>query len=277
LAIRLFVYHLPSSTRSAWRAALAEAAIEAGWDSISVDEVGTVPFRAGVNTIVQGDNVGVPDGEATDIVILAGSPCDTVDVLMQTYGLDLHGALRDAASRFAHVSDSGIRVISAEASSLEFPGLGEIKRPPAQAIRSTSAGDALAFYETLPPKAGASAAWRPEVFIWAAGGEPGFTDLTGRRRVIQYGPYLMLSAGTWKVDLVFDIAIHRAISELRFEWGILHDCDTISQRVTVAGRYSASLTHTWAEAGAVELRIWLDRSMFDGTLNVVSVTVSKTV
>lgn len=276
MAIRLFVYHLPSSTRSAWRVALAEAAIKAGWDSISVDEVGAIPFREGANTLVQGDDVVIPDGEATDILIFAGSPRDTVDVLMQTCGMDLHGALRDAANRFAHVSDSGVRVIPAEASSLEFPGLGEVRRPPVRAVRATSAGDALAFYKSLPPKAGASAAWGPEVFIWSADGEPGFADLTGRRRVILYGPYLMLSAGTWKVDLVFDIAIHRAISELRFEWGILHDCDTVSQRVTVAGRYSASLTHTWAQAGAVELRIWLDRSMFDGTLNMVSVTVSKT-
>lgn len=276
MAIRLFVYHLPSPTRSAWRAALAGAAAEAGWDAVSVDDLATFSFREGVNTLVQGDDVGVPHGEATDIVILAGSPRDTVDVLMQTYGLDLHGALREAASRFAHVSDIGIQVMPAGVSSHKFPGLGEVKRPLGEAVRSTSAGDALAFYETLPPRVGAFAAWEPDVFIWAPGNEPGFADLTGRRRVIQYGPYLMLSAGTWKVDLVFDIAIHRAISELRFEWGILHDCDTISQRVTVAGRYSASLTHSWAEAGAVELRIWLDRSMFDGTLKVVSVTVSKT-
>lgn len=276
MAIRLFVYHLPSPTRSAWRAALAAAAAEAGWDSVSLSEADTVQCREGVNTLVQGDDVGVSHEDATDVVILAGTPRDTVDALMQAEGMDLHGALREAAARFAHVADAGIQVVPAGASSHEFPGLGEVRRSSGQEIRSTSAGEALAFYETLPPRVGASATWEPDVFIWTAGAEPGFVDLTGRRRVIQYGPYFMLSAGTWKVDLVFEISIHRAISELRFEWGILHDCDTICQRVTVAGRYSASMTHSWTEAGAVELRIWLDRSMFDGTLKVLSVTVAKT-
>lgn len=275
MSIRLFIYHLPSPTRSAWREALTAAAAEAGWDMVSADLADAAPFREGVNTLVQCDDMGISHAEATDVVTLAGSPRDTVDALMQLHGLDFHGALREAAARFAHVSDSCIRVMPSGAWSQEFPSLGEVTRSSGDGISATSAGDALAFYETLPPQVGASAVWKPDVFIWGAGSEHGFVNLTGRRRVIQYGPYLMLSAGTWKVDLVFDIAIHRAISELRFEWGILHDCDSISQRVTVAGRYSASLTHSWSEAGAVELRIWLDRSMFDGTLNVLSVSVSR--
>lgn len=275
MAIRLFVYHLPSPTQSAWRAALAGAAAKAGWDTISSDEAETVPVRENVNTLVQCDDVSAPHGDATSVVVMAGSPHDTVDVLMQAHGMDLHGALRDAAARLAYVSDAGLQVLQSGAPSHDFPGLGEVARPSGEGIRSTDAGDALAFYESLPPRVGASAAWEPHVFIWTAGSESGFVDLTGRRRVIQYGPYLMLSAGTWKVDLVFDISIHRAVSELRFEWGILHDCETISKRVTVAGRYSASMTHSWAAAGPVELRIWLDRSMFDGTLKVLSVTVSR--
>lgn len=263
----------------AWHSALANAAVTAGWDSLTIDGAHSPEFRDGVNTLVQGYDPSVLPADATDVVIMAGSPRDTVDVLMQADQMALHEALRLAASGFALASravGSGAQVVAADASSHTFAGLGEIARPSGDGFRSTTTGDALAFYEKLPPLVGASATWAPEVFIWTAGDEPGVADLTGRRRVIQYGPYLLLSAGTWTVDVVFELAMHRAITELRFEWGILHDVDRISQRLTVSGRYSASMTHSWSEAGAVELRIWLDRSMFDGTLKVLSVTVSRT-
>jgi len=70
--------------------------------------------------------------------------------------------------------------------------------------------------------------------------------------------------------------MHRAITELRFEWGVLHDVDRIAQRLTLPGQYTASMTHSWNEASAIELRIWLDRSMFDGALKILSVTVTRT-
>ena len=278
MAIRLLVIHLPSPTRSAWRSALAEAAEQAGWDVVSLDGAEPLHVREGVNTLIQDDDVGNHHPEATHVLIMAGSPHETVDTLIQVDQMDLHGALRTAAARLAEASRlaaSGVSTVSSGALSHGFPGLGAVTRSSGDAVRPTGSGSALAFYETLPPRPGASAIWGADAFIWTPGSQDGLVDLTGRRRVLLYGPYLMLSAGTWTVDLVFEISIHRAICELRFEWGILHDVDTIAQRVTVSGRYEASMTHSWTDAGAVELRIWLDRSMFDGTLKVLSVTVSK--
>ncbi|ADL02583.1 hypothetical protein [Brevundimonas subvibrioides] len=277
-AIRMYVVHLPSPTQSAWQVALVEDATRAGWDvfSLTADEVPT--FREGVHALIQGVDGGLIPADATTAFILAGSPQAAVDTLIQLHHLDQKTALNSVAWWFAQAAEAATHAVpmNADADCLTFPGLGEVRRAEAATLSPTAVGDPLAVYASLPPPIGATATWPIELFHWESGPEPGFTDLTGKRRLIQHGPYLLLSSGTWTAEIVFELSMDRAFTQLRFDWGDGTDIVETSQRLSSAGVYSVSLTKAWTRPTTTELRIWLDRSMFDGSLRIRSTKVSRT-
>jgi hypothetical protein len=280
LAIRLYAVHLPSPTQSAWQVALVESASRAGWDVVSLLPDQEPQVREGVNALIQGTDANLIPADASDAVILTGSPQAAVDTLMQIHQMDLKTALNSVAWWFAQAAEATaggrIAVLDAAAPILDIPGLGEVARADGVTVSPTTSGEPLAFYGTLPPSIGASAAWPMSILHWENEAEPGVTDLTGKRRLIQFGPYLLLSSGTWTAEMVFELSIDRAITELRFDWGDGIDVTAMAQRITAAGIYSVSLTKSWTKPTTTELRIWLDRSMFDGSLKILSTTVTRT-
>lgn len=279
LAIRLYAVHLPSPTQSAWQIALVEAASRTGWDVISLVPDQDPPVRDGVDALIQGTDANLIPADASHAAILTGSPQAAVDTLMQIHEMDRKTALNSVAWWFAQAAgaaERGVAVLDAAAGVLSLPGLGEVARADGPALKATVLGEPLAFYETLPPAVGASADWPMNILTWEIGPEPGRTDLTGKRRLIQHGPYLLLSSGSWTAEIVFELEMERAVTELRFDWGDGIDVVSASHRMTTAGAYSVSLTKAWSKPTTTELRIWLDRSMFDGSLKVLSTTVTRT-
>lgn len=279
MAVRLFVIHLPSPSQTAWQIAVVEAASRAGWDVFSLVPDQEPVFRDGVNALIQGVDASLIPHAATDAVILAGSPQVAVDTLMQMHDLDQGAALTSVGWWFAQAAEAAARnavVVNAASEALDLPGLGRIVRGEAGSLTTTSHGAPLAFYETLPPAIGASAFWPIDILLWIGGTEPGFTDLTGKRRLLQHGPYLLMSAGTWTAEIVFELAIDRALTQLRFDWGDGVDVTETSQRLSTAGVYSVALEKSWDQPTRAELRIWLDRSMFDGSLRIRSTKVTRT-
>lgn len=274
--IRLFVAHLPSATQSAWQNALAEAATLAGWDVLSL-VAGELALRDGVDALIQGDDASLIPGDADTAMILAASPQDAVDVLMQVHRMDQAMAMNSVGWWFTQAAEAaarGVPVQDARRERLDIPGLGPVDRAAGHVISRTGIGDPFNFYAALPPAVGASAHWPAEIFTWP-GGEVGSADLTGKRRLIQHGPYLLLSAGVWRVDVVFELDIHRAVTQLRFDWGDGVDVVESSHRVATEGVYAISLEKAWDSPTRAELRIWLDRSMFDGRLTIRSVKITR--
>jgi hypothetical protein len=280
LAIRLYAVHLPSPTQSAWQVALVETAARAGWDVVSLVPGQDPTVRDDVNALIQGTDANLIPAGAPHAVILTGSPQAGVDTLMQIHEMDRKTALNSVAWWFAQAAEAtaagNVAVLNAAAPTLAIPSLGEVTRAEGALVKPTGFGEPLAFYETLPPAIGASAAWPMSILTWENEAEPGATDLTGKRRLIQFGPYLLLSSGTWTAELVFELSIERAITELRFDWGDGVDVTSVSQRITAAGVYSVTLTKSWDRPTTTELRIWLDRSMFDGSLKVLSTKITRT-
>lgn len=279
MAIRLYAVHLPSPTQSAWQTALVETASRAGWDIISLVQGQEPVFRDGVDALIQGTDANLIPPDASEAVILTGSPQAAVDTLIQIHGMDWKTALNSVAWWFAQAAEAagrGVAVLDASVGSQALPGLGEVIRPDGHSVKSTDLGEPLAFYETLPPAIGATAAWPMSILTWEKSLEPGQTDLTGKRRLIQHGPYLLLSPGSWTAEIAFELSIDRAVTELRFDWGDGTDIEVVSHRLNAAGIYSVSLTKSWSKPTTTELRIWLDRSMFDGSLKILSTKVTRT-
>ena len=278
MAIRLYVVHLPSPTQTAWEIALAEAATRAGWDVFSLLADEEPAFRDGVDALVQGADVNLIFDRTLEAVIVAGTPQSAVDTLMQIHDRDQRAALNAVAVWYAQASEAvarGARVLDAAAATLVLPGLGEVTRAAGRPVEKTGLGDSLALYETLPPAIGATALWAMDVFTWAGGQEPGFADLTGKRRVIQYGPFIVLSSGTWAAEIVFELTIDRAFAQLRFDWGDGTDVTETSRRLSTAGVYAVTLVKSWDRPTTTQLRIWLERSMFDGFLRIRSTRITR--
>ncbi len=278
LAIRLFAVHLPSPTQSAWQQVLVEASARAGWDVLSLVPGDPPPVREGVDALIQGTDATLIPPDAEHAVILAGSPQSAVDTLMQHHAQDRKTALNSVAWWFAQAAEAAARgavVLDARSDSLAFPGLGNLARGAGQDLTPTNLGDPLAFYETLPPVIGASAAWPNDILFWPGGDIPGEADLTGRRRLMQFGPYLLVSSGSWTAEVVFELSIERAVTELRFDWGDGTDVVSHAERLSKAGVYSVTLTKSWDRPMTTELRIWLDRSMFDGSFRILSTKVTR--
>lgn len=276
MAVRLFVAHLPSSVQSAWQNALAERAALAGWDVVSLVP-GELGLRDGVNALVQGDDASLIPADADTAMVLSSSPQDAIDTLMQIHQMDRQTAFNSVCWWFAQAAEvaaRGVDVRDARCERLDFPGLGVVDRSPGHSITPTETGNPLALYESLPPAVGASAHWPLELFTWPSG-EVGFADLTGKRRLILHGPYLLLSAGRWRAEILFELDIHRAVTQLRFDWGDGVDVVESTHRLTAEGVYSVCLDKAWDRPTRTELRIWLDRSMFDGGLTVRAVKVSR--
>ena len=278
MAIRLYVVHLPSPTQAAWQAAVVEAAARAGWDVFSLVADQEPAFRDGVDALVQGVDANLIFDRASEAFILAGTAQSGVDTLMQIHELDRKTALNSVAWWFAQAAEAASRgaiILDATSATLTLPGLGEVARSAGRPVRTTDLGDPLAMYGSLPPAVGASALWPMDILLWESGREPGFTDLTGRSRLIQHGPYLLLSSGTWAAEIVFELMIDRAFAQLRFDWGDGTDVTETSQRLSTAGVYSVTLVKSWDRPTTTELRIWLDRSMFDGFLKIKSTRITR--
>lgn len=262
-----------------WRSALHTAAESAGWAVAYGNSSDNLPAELDQNVLIQmSDGSQIAGFNPTDTLVIADSPDAAIATLVADFKISPVEATRAAARFYALTMPwiiGGTTIASATAETLLVPRLGEVRREGvAPTAKAVEAFQSLAFYETLPPPTGARAAWMPGIFEWT-GAEPGFVDLTGRRRILQHGPYLELCEGSWKVELQFALLMSAGRCELRFEWGSGADCASHTRLLTQQGVYGLTLEHKWNKAAPSELRIWLDRAMFDGTLEVLDCVVTR--
>ncbi|QTC91179.1 hypothetical protein [Brevundimonas goettingensis] len=277
-AHRLCLVHLPAAQGTAWRDAANAAAAAAGWRIVELGPDQTPPDDAH-DTLIHVFEARLGEVCAPlQRLIIADDPDRAAEAFETVHALDRDAATRVVAVQYARAAEmaaAGWPVADGRLQSLDFPGLGTITREgPPPTVRG--AEGPLAFYRTLPPTPGVSVNWPTDIVLSTEASGPGrrMTDLTGRRRLLRYGPYLELSPGRWTVDVDFALRIDRAKVELRFEWGTQHDVDVATHLLTTSGVYALTLSKVWTEPAVVELRVWLDRSVFDGDLEITGCRVS---
>lgn len=188
-----------------------------------------------------------------------------------------------ASAHFAwasHLALQGAQIVEADVAAIVLPGLGEV------ACDATPVGlldewRALDIYETIPPAIGAEASWPLPAFVYPARrgehvetGEPRI-DLTGRSRTLLFGPYTYLSAGHWLIEAEVMIDPEDGAAHIRFEWGANPQFTTISARVAEAGVYNVRMHWSCDIPAAAELRVIATQAHFEGTFELLSVTVRR--
>lgn len=270
---RLYVVHTPSPLEFSWRYVFAAAALQAGWTTI--DDAGQLPDDQPVtgNLLIQSsDSARAGIWDPTEVMVVFDTPNNAIDATLAQPGIEFGDAVRYVSRRLAALAalmqERPTTVTSATAPVITLPQLGEVRL----SERPVSAADLpgpLAIYEHLPPRRGSRALWPQSLFIINPKDHGDSVDglevdLTGRRRILQHGPYVILTPGVWEITVQFAVAVNSSAIDLRFEWGTGADADVISHSVKTSGLYQVILSKTWAETAPVELRIWLDRAIFDG-------------
>lgn len=264
---RICVIDLPSLDSMAWRAALADKAVASGWTYLELWGQSPPELADDTNYIILSDAASAQVLDPTAWVVLWGRPASALASLCS------HGehALWLASNRLAigsEIARAGASVFASDSQCIQLPVIGEVRRA-GPAFSTPPGGEVLAFYETLPPTAGAIARWSSDLFVRPDGrpaSEP--IDLTGRRRILAHAPFLELPPGVWRATLRVRIRSPRSSMRLRFEWGPGETVSWVECEEGVSGVYSVVLEATWHERTTARLVVWAQIPMFDGEIYI---------
>lgn len=169
------------------------------------------------------------------------------------FGLSLTEARRFAAQTFADACEQAragrqIRIAS---------GAGE--------------DPSLDIYAAGLPGFGAAAWWSRELFFDGdrpAEVCPEVIDITGRGRILAYGPLLALPGGDWRLSLRFELCADAARHCWRIEFAAGEALSQREVRPTGPGFYEVDTDASWTGVALAEGRLWVAEPAFHGALRL---------
>lgn len=282
---RLAVIQTPSLNETAWAEALTKQATALGLGVLDVRD-GSIPENVDTERdwIVFATTPDVADAaiQPTDWLVIHDSPA-MARWLLATATEEAIGS-RTVATLSSHrlaiaqtvATLPSATVIEAADLTANVPVLGAVSRASAQwagAAPDTQEG-ALGVLGT-----GATADWPMSLFYFPKGdnleGGTADFDLTGRARLLMFGPYIYLPPGLWAIDVHFEIDPQQREVPLRMEWGAGDDYVEVLDSVREAGVYTITLERQWPAVEAAQFRLWLTQARFQGHLRVVDCRVRR--
>lgn len=103
----------------------------------------------------------------------------------------------------------------------------------------------------------------------------GVLDITGRPRLLVYGPYLALPRGMWRACIRFGVDKDAASHQYRVDWGTRTACVSEYVNPGAPGIYEIELDFEWTATDAAEIRLILTEGSFMGTLLFMGITVER--
>ena len=262
------IFIVPGMQARAWIEALKVAAARRGL---------TYMEDWGAGTDVQYPTVGVtvvwteilPSTGVT--VVIAPDEEDAIRGCASFYNVDTDEGMRIASRRYslASVLVEGGAQLCRPGGSVTIPGLGEVEIGASALAPSQSRP--LEIFDQLPVPVGASAEW-PAELMWAAG-EPvcalsdQYIDLTGRRRLLAFGPFIMLPPGRWRVQAILEVKIESSPVVLNMEWGVEGGASE-DFTVSESGIYRVVLEQAWKSSTVPQFKLILQQAAFSGYLKL---------
>lgn len=275
----------PSSDDAAWRQAIEQAATDAGRRYRQANDGAGDP-GAGELWVTE-DAAVVEAHGAKPIVVLMPRPDTSPEAVATALDTYPPHSVWHASRLLARAVDQDHRIIVSGAT-LSRLSPGPIELANGMKITPPRAGDvepvrpavraALALFADGAPRPGVEAAWSERIFQydpkasrnWDAAGQ---LDITGRPRILIYGPYLALPSGRWRTSIRFAVDQQAAKRAFRIDWGT--QTAFVSAHVTPleAGVYEVDLEHDWPEAALAEIRVVLLEGAFDGRFEFLGASV----
>lgn len=287
-AHRLCVLQFPSPTEIAWTTAIRAHAESLGWTVHDLAVPSEWPASPGRSAVYF--TTGIHGAEALDpthwIVLTentstsAGLVSGVLGVSQYSHASLVHTSIRLALSAKFASQNVQVEVLDARALWLDLPGLGRVEREAVDELDiETPEQRPLQIFDRLPIPIGASAEWEPEIFNYPVGqamegGTPDM-DLTGRARVLVFGPFVYLPEGLWTVSINLTVDPLNGRVPLRFDWGDEGDFVSHNVFVTKPGQYTITLARDWIAVTPAQIRIWLTQPLFQGRLSFEGCQISR--
>lgn len=149
----------------------------------------------------------------------------------------------------------------------------------AEASRRPALATALSIYRH-PELIEMSIPWSERLFIYddkssRNQSEWGVLDITGKPRMLVWGPYLALPTGHWRALIRFAVDADAARHTYRVDWGTQTDCVSAYVTPRAPGIYEAELDWDFSEPAPSEIRLILTEGSFMGTLMFQGIKVSR--
>lgn len=123
------------------------------------------------------------------------------------------------------------------------------------------------------------ATWAGDLFTWntppthAAGRSS--LDLTGRPRIVVYGPYMEMPAGRWKAVFTLSVDSYSCRYLFRADWGGVENYTSQEFRPGRPGVFRIEMVYDWAIQGACEFRLLVMEGVFHGQISMSDIAVSR--
>jgi hypothetical protein len=281
----------PSADDQAWRAAIASAVKEANLEFVDADRLSDAERRPVDGEVWLTEDALLPHQHGQKpLVVFMPRPETAPEAVADSRGSYPPHSVWQASLLLARAVDqgaSGALVVSGNQLnqirerrfsltdwlSIQPPRAGDVV-PVRPAVRT-----ALALFADGPPKPGLETVWSERIFQyderaardWEAAGQ---LDITGRPRILVYGPYLALPAGVWRARVRFAVDEQACRREFRIDWGAPTDFKSTSVSPKEPGVYEIEMEHAWPDSAMAEIRLLIMEGAFDGRLDFLGATVS---
>lgn len=134
-------------------------------------------------------------------------------------------------------------------------------------------------FDAAAPETPAKTWWDRSIFLSSvAGGEvpcPPVIDVTGRARVLVYGPGRELDPGVWQATVCLHLSHDAALRRMVVQFGPEADYTTVNLPLGVSGDHKVELTLTMHEAGPVQVQLCLKKAAFHGEVRFSGVSIER--
>lgn len=265
---------LPSPNETAWRSAITEAAVAAGFSVAKSATWLQTHGNAIGQLLIAGSAAEVRDfGDAQWVVVTTDlqTAVDTMSARVPHALGKGYRLLAELLATQAWLIEKGVVPFGSDEKSLDLPYLGTVARQcGADETPPLSDASPLALYGAAVPPVGASAEWPHDLFVFKNAAKailsPPHIDLTGRGRVVVYGPRFALPPGRWQITAGFTVETESSDVFLKFQWGVGEDLQELQVALQQSGPYEVTLDHAWNAVGSAELRIWAANAHFVGQM-----------
>lgn len=272
----------PCADRNDWLAAVTPQAEAAGFSVVSAKpDAKDAPIGKTLILSRDADEARKAGALPKDVaVILSDSGPLLPEIEVSDEPAQRHSAVRNASelTRRGHTfpPDRIFLAESFDGTPVEvLPGL-KLLRPNASppSHRNRALKEAFSLYAT------AQSFWGCEVFDINAKAvryddERAVLDLTGRPRILIFGPYIVLPAGRWKAVVRLGFSTPAAKHLYRTDWGTQELYTSYEFRPGREGLFRIGFEYDWDRPAASEFRLLLLEGAFDGEVIFYGVEITR--
>ncbi len=287
-AVARWIVLTPSADDTVWRHEIARAATAVGLRAESAGDLEVDYDDPGLIVITDDASVALAAG-AREIVAILPEPESAPQAVAEIHRFHQPHDMWHASALLARamaLADGHAIITAADIARrprlLRLFGVLELVPPRSSAEVSKRPAVAAAFniYRNARSDDGLPVPWSERLFVYddkAARNwiDWGVLDVTGRPRMLVWGPYVALPPGLWRAVIRFGVDALAAGHQYRIDWGTRSAC--VSEYVTPGrpGMYEIQLEWLFEEAEAAEIRLILTEGSFMGTVMFQGMTVQR--